>query len=517
MQNPQNIRIAVVGCGPMSAKRAESFSRIGCLSALSDIEDTACKGLAKDLNIPFYPFPDLLKRDDIDAVVICTPEDTHAHFAQQSLYAGKHVFVERPLAEGPVEAEPLFLLASEYNCLLFISNFSCLEPAFIALKDSVTAPDFGDVRHVTYRHYLNKDDFANRRRLWGYAQNAFSTLLGMIKDTPTGIRAFFRHAPDGKDSFALHIVMEFSSGMQADIELSSLYQGNLVNMTVASEESAATVTTDSDYISHLSLCRGEGQAMKTTRFDNPQSDVFDEEGRTFLQHIDAKENNAREIDELKTLHLTHYMREAINSGKNVELPRLFSHAASLPDTFIHETAQIDPLVKVGEGTKIWHFSHLLAGTTIGKNCVIAQNVMVGSDVTVGNQCKIQNNVSVYKGVTLEDGVFCGPSCVFTNDFNPRAEIDYREGYRETYVEKGSTIGANATIVCGVRLGHHCLIGAGAVITTDVKPFALMYGVPARQHGWVGHAGRKLDDNLYCTFSDRQYALDENENLIEVEK
>ncbi|MCK5295894.1 MAG: N-acetyltransferase [Alphaproteobacteria bacterium] len=186
----------------------------------------------------------------------------------------------------------------------------------------------------------------------------------------------------------------------------------------------------------------------------------------------------------------------------------------LPEIFVHETSVIDPLVKIGFGTKIWLFSHVLTGSSIGNHCILGQNVMVGPDVTIGNRCKIQNNVSVYEGVTLEDDVFCGPSCVFTNDFNPRADIDYKEGFRETYVEAGTSIGANVTIVCGVRLGHHCFIGAGSVVTCDVPPFAMMYGVPARQVGWVSHSGRKLDENLVCPHTGRKYKEISSGKLVE---
>lgn len=143
--------------------------------------------------------------------------------------------------------------------------------------------------------------------------------------------------------------------------------------------------------------------------------------------------------------------------------------------------------------------------------------MLGPDVVVGNNCKIQNNVSLYKGVTLEDGVFCGPSCVFTNVHNPRAEVERKDEFRPTYVEKGATIGANATIICGNRLGAYSLIGAGAVVTKNVKPHAIMAGNPAKQIGWVSHAGEKLEQSLSCPREGRQYAIDQNGNLKEIVK
>ncbi|OPY86902.1 MAG: UDP-2-acetamido-3-amino-2,3-dideoxy-D-glucuronate N-acetyltransferase [Smithella sp. PtaU1.Bin162] len=175
-----------------------------------------------------------------------------------------------------------------------------------------------------------------------------------------------------------------------------------------------------------------------------------------------------------------------------------------PDVFIHETAIVDDQVQIGAGTKIWHFSHILAGVVIGERCNIGQNVVIGPDVTVGSNCKVQNNVSLYKGVTLEDGVFCGPSMVFTNVYNPRAEIRKMDEVRATLVKRGATIGANATIVCGNTLGCYAFIGAGAVVTKDVPDHALMVGNPARQIGWVCVCGEKLTDDLQCPLCKKQY-------------
>jgi len=171
---------------------------------------------------------------------------------------------------------------------------------------------------------------------------------------------------------------------------------------------------------------------------------------------------------------------------------------------IHETARVDEGCVIGAGTRVWHFSHILSGSVIGRNCTIGQNAMIGPGVTLGDGCKIQNNVSLYEGVRLGNNVFCGPSCVFTNVANPRAEISRKEEFQPTVVEDGVTIGANATIVCGVTLGTYSFIGAGAVVTRDVAPFALVVGVPAKPIGWVGHAGERLDPNLVCPRTGRRY-------------
>ena len=161
--------------------------------------------------------------------------------------------------------------------------------------------------------------------------------------------------------------------------------------------------------------------------------------------------------------------------------------------FAHPTAVIDEPCSIGEGTKVWHFCHVMNGTRIGRNCVLGQNVFVASDVVIGNNVKIQNNVSVYTGVELEDDVFCGPSCVFTNVSNPRSQIVRHHTYEPTLVQRGATIGANATIVCGVTIGRYAFIGAGAVVVDDVPDYALMLGVPARQRGWMSRHGHRLQN------------------------
>lgn len=179
---------------------------------------------------------------------------------------------------------------------------------------------------------------------------------------------------------------------------------------------------------------------------------------------------------------------------------------------IHASAYVDDGVTIGDDTKVWHFSHIIKGSVIGSQCSIGQNVMIGPDVTVGDRCKIQNNVSLYKGVELEDGVFCGPSCVFTNVLNPRAEVERKDEFRRTLVRRGATIGANATIVCGNELGAYCLVAAGAVVTKDVPAFALVAGVPARRIGWVSREGEILGKDLVCPRTGERYRETETGTL-----
>ncbi len=184
-----------------------------------------------------------------------------------------------------------------------------------------------------------------------------------------------------------------------------------------------------------------------------------------------------------------------------------------PGALIHASSYVDEGTSIGRGTKIWHFCHIFGDTVIGENCSIGQNVMIGPRVSVGNGCKIQNNVALYDGVQLADDVFCGPSCVFTNVTNPRANISRKDEFRPTPVGRGATIGANATIVCGHVLRSYCFIGAGAVVTKDVPEFALMVGNPARRVGWMSRAGERLDSDLVCSKSGDRYRETSSGSLL----
>ena len=182
--------------------------------------------------------------------------------------------------------------------------------------------------------------------------------------------------------------------------------------------------------------------------------------------------------------------------------------------FIHKSSFIDKNVVLGTNLYIWHFSHILSGTKIGNNCILGQNVMVGPKVKIGEGCKIQNNVSIYEGVEIGNNVFCGPSCVFTNVINPRAFIKRKKEFKKTIVGDGASIGANATIICGVKIGKYALIGAGAVVTKDIKDYALVVGNPAKRVGWISESGVKLNKDLICPQTKQEYKL-KNNRLVKI--
>jgi UDP-2-acetamido-3-amino-2,3-dideoxy-glucuronate N-acetyltransferase len=213
---------------------------------------------------------------------------------------------------------------------------------------------------------------------------------------------------------------------------------------------------------------------------------------------------------LRVLQVLEASQESLNQGGckiQLQCPYHTERLSLEPGTqdyLVHESSYVDNCVEIGGGTKIWHFSHVLSGSRIGENCNIGQNVVIGPDVTIGKGCKIQNNVSVYKGVTLEDEVFCGPSMVFTNVYNPRSAIRRMDELRPTLVKKGASIGANATVLCGITIGSYSFIGAGAVVLKDVPDYALVVGNPGKQKWWMCECGVRLEDDLNCPTCEKRY-------------
>ena len=248
------------------------------------------------------------------------------------------------------------------------------------------------------------------------------------------------------------------------------------------------------------------------KVDIPQAEPLRVECQQFLECMaNGKQPLTDGREGLKVLQILNASQRSLDQGGQKvglgtdDAARRPSAVSGRPSSyFVHPSAIVDDKVTIGEGSKVWHFTHVLSGSKIGKGCNIGQNVVIGPDVTMGNNCKLQNNVSVYKGVTLEDGVFCGPSMVFTNVYNPRAEIRKMDQARPTLVKRGASIGANATVVCGNTLGRYCFIGAGAVVTKNVPDHALVVGNPGKQIGWMCECGERLTDDLDCLTCGKKY-------------
>ncbi len=356
-------------------------------------------------------------------------------------------------------------------------------------------------------------------------------ILGLVGEEPETVLASGANYLHDQIADVTTTHLRFPGGVNAHIFVSWLHPFKEQKLVVVGERQMAVFddglpwdTKLTLYPHHIEWREGRPEPQKAAAEPVPldPDEPLKLECQHFLDCVAQKSTPRTDgAEAVRVLRVLQSAETSIGSGQAVSLKAGSPDEESLkassarPDVFVHESAYVDDPVQIGSGTKIWHFSHVLSGCRIGANCSIGQNASIGPDVVIGDRCKIQNNVSLYKGVTLEDGVFCGPSCVFTNVHTPRAEVDRRGEFLPTRVGRGATIGANATIVCGNEIGDHCLIAAGAVVTRDVPPHALMAGVPARRIGWVGHAGERLGKNLTCPRTGRRYREAGADRLEEV--
>lgn len=518
-------RVAVIGCGYWGKNLVRNFSDLGALGAVCDERADTADSFASRCGVPSMAYDRILEAPDIDGVVIATPAVTHARLVDSALRAGKHVFVEKPIALTVEEAAELNELAKETRRVLMVGHLLQYHPAFIKLKELAKSGYFGQLRHI-YSHRLNLGKIRREENiLWSFAPHDISMILSLVGDEPESVSAIgscYLHS-DNADVTTTHLA--FPGGQNAHVFVSWLHPYKEQKLVVVGDQGMAvfddTLSWDSKLLSYPHRMQWHNGMPTPDRADAQKISVVEteplrEEARHFLQCITGEVVCRTDGNEaIRVLRVLQASELAMSKKRPVCLNEL-GHGgdSSGRKYFAHESAFVDDGCEIGEGTKIWHFSHVLKGSRVGKNCILGQNVMQGPDVTIGDNCKIQNNVSLYKGVTLEDDVFCGPSCVFTNVNTPRAHIERKEEFRPTFVRKGSTIGANATIVCGVELGAYSFVASSAVVTRDVSPFALVAGVPARQIGWVGHAGERLTEDLVCPRTGRRYRISTSGELKE---
>ena len=500
-----------------------NFAELGVLKYVCDSNPLTANEIAKKYNVENKSLKDILL-GNVNGVVIAAPAEHHSKIAKSSLEAKKHVFVEKPISLNVLEAEELCDLAKLNNKILMVGHLLQYHPAFIKLKKIVQNEKLGRLQYI-YSNRLNLGKFRNEENiLWSFAPHDISMILTLAGDIPekvlaTGAAHLNKHIHDVTTTH-----LTFKNGIQAHVYVSWLHPFKEQKLVIVGESGMAVFDDGLDWSEKLKLY--PHQVNWVNGQPQPQKAEFEkilltpkEPLKAECQHfLDSIKNSTKPITDGKegvnVLKVLDASQISLIKGTSV---RLKSETQNKNDFYAHETACIDEGCEIGKNTKIWHYSHIMKGVKIGENCTIGQNAMIGPDVIVGDGCKIQNNVSLYKGVNLSDGVFCGPSCVFTNVYNPRAEVERKHEFYPTQVEKGVTIGANATIVCGNTLGSYSFIGAGAVITKPVKPHSLMVGNPAKQIGWVSHAGEKLDKSLICPREGRQYLINKAGKLKEVVK
>jgi len=509
--------IAVIGSGYWGKNLVRNYHNLGALKLVCDKNETVLAAFQDQ-----YPgietcmaLSDVLSRDDIAGIAIATPAETHYQIAREALWAGKHVYVEKPLVLDEVEGEELITLARDKGRVLMVGHLLQYHPIFVRLKEMARSGELGRINYI----YSNRLNLGKIRReeniLWSFAPHDISMILSLAGEAPENVTAtggYFLHKKIA-DVTTTH--MEFPSGLQAHIFVSWLHPFKEQKLVVVGDKKMAVFDDTLPWPDKLLLyphqitwkdnqpvpVKGEPE-----RPDIPQDEPLKLE---CLHFMDCMAKGCAPITDgsegLQVLRVLNAAQRCLDDGPRAAAapapPTPSKPAAPPPQApagvFIHETAVIDKDCEIGTGTKIWHFTHVLSNSRIGENCNIGQNVVIGPDVTIGNTCKFQNNVSVYKGVTLEDGVFCGPSMVFTNIYNPRAELRKMDQVRPTLVKHGASLGANCTIVCGNTIGRYAFVGAGAVVTRNVPDHALVVGNPARAIGWACTCGERLADDLTC--------------------
>ena len=493
------VGVAVVGCGRWGRHLVRVFDGLGALRAVVDTDRATAAEMSARYAVPELDLPTAMADGAIDALVIATPAGLHGDLAEQALAAAKHVLVEKPLALDVATAEALCARAERAGRVLMAGHLLRYHPAFVSLHALAAAGTLGRLRQIDSSRMSLGRIRDQESVLWSFAPHDVSMILALTGQAPEAVTASPAAGAGGRPT-GVTATLRFAEGTHAQLRVSWLYPVKERRLVVIGERAMAVFDDGEPWPSKLVLY------PHLVDWEDGRAQPLPAEGQPV--ELVEREPLAAECAHFLTC-VAEGTRPRTDGREAVSVLRVLEavdRELAPGRAGIHATAFVDQPATIGEGTRIWHFSHVLAGTTIGRDCTIGQNVMVGPNVTVGDRCKIQNNVSVYEGVRLEDGVFCGPSCVFTNVLDPRAEVDRRAELRPTRVGRGATIGANATIVCGHDIGDWSFVAAGAVVTADVPAHALVAGVPARQIGWVGHEGTRLGDDLVCPRSGRRYGL-----------
>jgi UDP-2-acetamido-3-amino-2,3-dideoxy-glucuronate N-acetyltransferase len=491
--------VAVIGGGYWGRNLVRNFHDLHALDAVCDTSPEVMEDLCRQ-----YPgcrhvssYRAILEDDTIRAVAVATPAETHAGLVREALLAGKDVFVEKPLCLSVAEGRELVALAAERQRVLMVGHLLWYHPAVLKLKELVADGELGRIQYI----YSNRLNLGKIRReeniLWSFAPHDISVILGLLDQMPEHISCHGGNYLHQQVADATVSLFSFPSGVKAHVFVSWLHPFKEQKLVVVGDRKMAVFDDvekkdklllyphSINWRNHMPVAsRAEAQPVPFEA-----GEPLRLECRHFLESVQTRSKPRTDGEEgLRVLTILHACQQQLEAGPS---KKQAVRPAGSPGYWAHESACIDHDVQIGERTFIWHVSHVMKGSRIGRNCRIGQNVVVGPNAVVGDGVKIQNNVSVYEGVVLEDDVFCGPSMVFTNVVNPRSAIPRMSELRPTCVRRGATLGANSTILCGITIGEYAFVGAGAVVTKDVPSYALVVGNPARQVGWMCACGVRL--------------------------
>lgn len=504
----QEKNVALIGGGRWGKNLARNLYELGVLHTLCDPNEALLDhyhNLYPDLSLTAH-FGAVLENPSLNRLMIAAPAVLHYQLAKQALLAGKDVYVEKPLCLNSKEGEELIELSKKHQRILMIGHLLQYHPCVQYLQKLVREGDLGKLQYIVSNRLNRGAIRVEENALWNFAPHDISVILSLCRDQiPQQVRCFGGAFVTNGIADTTLTTLRFEGDIRAHIYVSWLNPFKEQKLVVVGSSGMAVFDDTKPWEEKLLLYRNHitwSQGIIPTisneepeKVEVPYAEPLKEECKHFLKCCEERiEPRTHGQEGLRVLKVLQAAQASLNQDGEAKDPSLRHQLTQTEkaDYFVHSTAVIDEGAEIGSGTKIWHYSHIMEKAKIGPSCNLGQNVVVSPGVVLGRNVKIQNNVSLYSGVICEDDVFLGPSVVFTNILNPRSAVSRKNQYKSTWIKKGATIGANATVLCGIQLGEYCLIGAGAVVTKNVKSFALVVGNPGKQVGWMSRHGEKLD-------------------------
>lgn len=490
------MKLAVIGGGYWGKNLIREFNNLGVLNCICDNNKSVWNSYKDQYpNIDITEdFQSILDNKEINAICIALPAELHYRFAKLALENNKDVFVEKPITLNIDEAEELIKIASERKKILMVGHILHYHPCIEKIKIMINDNKIGKIKSITSNR-LSLGIFRKCENvLWSFAPHDISVILGLCENIPekvlsTGVVNMNENIHDQVSSFLYfnNIYANINTNWMSPYKEQKLSivgdKGMILFDDVEKENKLKYIPKYVEYSQDSNMIpsaiKGNEEYISCDMSESPLL----RECKHFIECCkERKEPITNGKEGLNVLKVLTQLQESLDNKKEIKMED--------KKYFSHETALIDEGADIGEGTKIWHFSHICKGAKIGRNCNIGQNVFIAGGAVLGDNCKVQNNVSIYAGVEAEDYVFFGPSCVLTNDINPRGMHSKGGAYIETKLETGVTLGANCTIVCGNTIGKHALIGSGAVICKNVEPYSIMVGNPGKKIGEIDELGNR---------------------------
>jgi UDP-2-acetamido-3-amino-2,3-dideoxy-glucuronate N-acetyltransferase len=520
--------LALVGGGYWGKNLVRNFHALDALYAICDAEPATLAMFDNEYSLvkKTTDFHAILRDQHVRKVAIATPAVYHYEQVKAALLAGKDVFVEKPLCLDAAQGAELVELAEQKGLVLMVGHLLQYHPCIRELHSLVAQGELGKLHYITSTRLNLGKIRREENALWSFAPHDISVILTLAgHQLPEEVHCFGEAFLTPGVADVTLTTLRFRVGICAHIYVSWLNPFKEQKLTVVGSHGMAVFDDTQPWERKLILHRHyltwtNGQIPSPNKTNGepvavPETEPLRAECLHFLEC--CRDRHAPRTDGREGLRVLRVLQAAQTSLARHRVPvadgrgRSGDDLRSGEDVLIHPTAVVDQGAILGKGTKVWHFAHISKDARIGENCIFGQNTFVAPGVVIGNNVKVQNNVSIYSGTTIEDDVFLGPSCVLTNVTNPRSQVKRHALYEKTLIRRGATIGANATIVCGVTLGRYCFIAAGAVVTKDVPDYALMMGVPARQTGWISRHGHVLknpgpDGVMVCPESGFRYRL-----------